>query len=294
MAVIQKIIQKRPAAAYFFLTFAISWGSLYLLSGGPGGFPKSKAEFERLLPIFIPLVLAGPSAAGLLLTAVVDGRAGFRGLRSRLFSWRVGPCWYATAILTAPLALFGILLTLSRISPEFLPGIFATTDKASRVLFGIAAGLTVGFFEELGWTGFATPRLRRRQSALKTGLIVGMLWGAWHIFLNVIWVSGAYSGGLSPALFLTARGVGDVVGVLPAFRVLMVWVYDRTESLLVAMLMHASLTAATMIVEPAGISGMSLIIYDAASMAVMWALAAVVVFSAGRKRITNPNTTPIH
>lgn len=293
MATIQDFIKKHSIWVYFFLTFAISWGGLYLLSGGPDGFPQNKEEFEQQLPFFIPIVLAGPSAAGLLLTALDSGRAGFRELRSRLFKWRVGIGWYVIALLTGPLTLLAVLLGLSMFSPEFIPGIFTAADKASGLLSGIAAGLIVGIFEELGWTGFATPRLRRRYSALVTGLVVGVFWGAWHIFLNVIWVGNAYSGGLSPAFFMTTRSIGDLVGLLLAFRVLMVWVYDRTGSLLVAMLMHAGLTAITMIAQPAGIAGRSLIIYDVASMAVMWALAAVVV-GAGRKRITYPKTTPIH
>jgi hypothetical protein len=46
--------------------------------------------------------------------------------------------------------------------------------------------VAVGFFEELGWTGFATPRLRLRHGFLATGLIVGVPWGAWHLLTNNI------------------------------------------------------------------------------------------------------------
>jgi hypothetical protein len=54
------------------------------------------------LPIAILLMLVGPSAAGLLLTGIVYGRAGFRDLLSRLLKWRVSLRWYAIALLTAP------------------------------------------------------------------------------------------------------------------------------------------------------------------------------------------------
>jgi membrane protease YdiL (CAAX protease family) len=282
MTTIKTFIKKHSVPTYFALTFAISWGGLLLVSGGPGGFPDTKEQFERQLPLFIPLLLAGPSVAGILLTILADGRAGFRELLSRLCRWRVGIRWYAVAFLTAPLVLTGILLALSQASLEFLPGIVARSDKASLLLMGIVAGLVVGLFEELGWTGFATPRLRLRYGIVATGLIVGVLWGGWHVFLNAIWVGKAYSGGLSPALFLAARGFGDLVGLLPAFRVLTVWVYDRTGSLLVAMLMHASLTASTMIVEPLGISGVTLLIYDLVSAAAMWIVVAS--FAVGQQK----------
>ncbi|NIV35134.1 MAG: CPBP family intramembrane metalloprotease, partial [Anaerolineae bacterium] len=128
----------------------------------------------------------------------------------------MGVRWYAIALLTAPLSMIAVLFALSLTSPLFLPGIVTTDDKATLLLTGIVAGLMVGFFEELGWTGFAIPRLRLRYGVLTTGLIVGLLWGAWHFLL--FWESGSFSGALSLALLL-----GRLFSWLPAYRVLMVW-----------------------------------------------------------------------
>ena len=89
--------------------------------------------------------------------------------------------WYAVALLTAPLVTILTLLALSLTSPAFVPAIITAEDKASLLLSGIAVGLIVPVFEELGWTGFATPRLRLRHGVLGTGLIMGLLWGAWHL-----------------------------------------------------------------------------------------------------------------
>ncbi len=150
MTTINAFIKRHPVLTYFTLTFAISWGGLLLVSGGPDGFPNTKEQFERLLPLFIPVVLAGPSVAGILLTALVYGRGGFRGLLSRLFMWRVGIRWHAVAFLTAPLVLMAVMLALSLTSLDFIPGIFAKSNKVSLLLMGIVAGLVVGFFEELG------------------------------------------------------------------------------------------------------------------------------------------------
>ena len=86
-----------------------------------------------------------------------------------------------------------VSLGLSLISPEFLPGILTTSDKAALLLFGLAYGLIGGgFLEELGWTGFAIPRMRLRYGILSTGLIVGVLWGAYH-FSVMLWMSGTKS-----------------------------------------------------------------------------------------------------
>jgi membrane protease YdiL (CAAX protease family) len=87
--------------------------------------------------------------------------------------WRVGARWYALALLTAPPLFAAVSLALSLLSPEFLPGILTTSDKAALLLFGIGYGLIGGgFLEELGWTGFAVPRMRLRHGVLATGLIV--------------------------------------------------------------------------------------------------------------------------
>jgi membrane protease YdiL (CAAX protease family) len=119
-------------------------------------------------------------------------------------------------------------------------------------------------FEELGWTGFAIPRLNRRFGALAAGLVVGVLWSAWHV-LVVIWGIGDRAGAVPLAVFMVVDGLAG----LPAFRVLMVLVYDRTESLLLGMLMHASLTATALIVTPLA-TGLQLLAYGVAFAAAVW------------------------
>jgi hypothetical protein len=265
-------LKRHPLLTYYALAFAISWGGVLLVIGGPGGIPGTPEQFGRLLPAVILALLAGPSVAGLLLTGLVQGRAGLRELLSRLLRWRVGARWYAVALLTAPLLFTAIPLALSLLFPEFLPGIFTTDDKASLLLLGIASGLTT-ILEELGWTGFAVPRLRLRYSVLTTGLIVGVLWGAWHFLVN-FWSSGSPSGGLSLALLL--HSLLFSVGILPAYRVLMVWVYDHTGSLLVATLMHASLTASMVILAPLAKAGVTGLTWSLVLAAALWAVVAAV------------------
>lgn len=268
--------KRHPVLAYYALTFAISWGAILLAICGFGGIPATREQFQAQLPVAMLAMLGGPSVAGLLLTGLIHGRAGLRELLSRLLRWRVGARWYAVALLTAPLVLMGTLLALSLTSPVYVPGILASDKRAPLLLFGIIGGVVTGICEELGWTGFAVPRLRRRYSILTTGLIVGVLWGAWHILPMDVWASGAHSGGLSPAFYLIVSGFGHLVGQLPAFRILMGWVYDRTGSLLVAILMHTSLTASSLIFGPLAISGVPLFIYGFLSAAVMWVIVAVV------------------
>ena len=250
MTTIKAFIKDHPLLSYFALAFAISWGAILLAVGlGSGGFSATPQQFKMAMPYAVPTMLLGPSVAGILMTGLLYGRTGFRELGSRLRRWRVGARWWAAALLIAPLVFALVFLMLSLISPEFLPRIFVTDDKVSLVLMGVAIGLPVGILEELGWTGFAIPRMRLRYGVLTTGLFVGVLWQAWHL-LQGYWSSGVTSGEISLALWMSTWLLGALVGYLVAFRVLMVWVYEHTGSLLVAMLMHTSLVAATFIFFP--------------------------------------------
>ncbi|MGB3635446.1 MAG: type II CAAX endopeptidase family protein [Rubrobacteraceae bacterium] len=277
MKTIKAFIERYPVATYFVLAFAISWGGILILAG-PGGISANGEPSEALVPLLYPAMLLGPSVTGILLTGIVSGRAGFRDLFTRLTRWRVGARWYAIALLTAPLLVTVVLLGLSLTSPVFLPSILTTDDRLSILLVGIVAGLMVGIFEELGWTGFAIPRLRLRYGVLGTGLIVGLVWGVWHLPL-FFWGSGITSGALPLVLFLPVL----LFTWLPAIRVLMVWVYDRTGSLPVTMLMHTSLVASTLTLPPLTLSGVSLVTYDLAWAAVLWiVIAAVAVANGGQ------------
>jgi membrane protease YdiL (CAAX protease family) len=224
--------------------------------------------------------LAGPSLASIVMTGFVNGKAGYRQLLARLLRWRVGWRWYAVALFGAPLMYVGLAFALSLTSPEFLPGILVASDRTPLLVMGFGYGLLGGgFLEELGWTGFAVPRLRQRYSALRTGLIVGILWGAYHF--SVIFWSGNHSGALGLAIL-----VAQLFAWLPAYRILMVWVYDRTESLLVAMLMHATLTAGMLILQPLAMAGVALLTWLIAFAAAWWVVVAVVV-AAGRGRLAS-------
>jgi len=280
LTTIKAFIKKHPVLTYFALTFAISWGGVLIL-GAPYGMPTTEEQSAKMWPVvFLPYFL-GPSLTSLLLIGLFYGRAGFRELLSRLLKWRVSFHWYAVALLTAPVLVTAILLALSLTSPVFLPKILTTADKVGLILTGLVAALIFGgFLEELGWTGFATPELRRRYNIVTTGLIVGILHAVWH-FLPTFWASADSSGALDLLLFLPPCLF--YIGVLPAYRVLMVWVYDRTRSLLVAMLMHASLTASNPFILSPPAKGVSLMLYYLILTLVMWiVVAAVIVANHGK------------
>ena len=282
MTPIRAFIKRHALFSYYALTFAISWGAVLGMMGLTG-MPTTKAQIEALLPVAILAMLLGPSASGLLLIGLVDGKAGYHELRARLGRWRVDIRWYAIALLLAPLLILAVLMALSVISPVYLPGVLTREDKIARLILGLVSAVVTGICEELGWTGFVTPRLRQRYTVLATGLIIGVLWGIWHLVPMVIMPSIAYAAPFSPALYIAVRTVSFLIGSLVAFRVLMVWLYDRTQSLLVLILMHTALTAANIIYEPEALGGNSNFILDFVTAAAWWAL-VVVLFTVSRKQ----------
>jgi len=274
--VIKTFIRKNSVAAYFALTFAISWGGVFGMVG-PGGFPGTPEQFQKLLPIAVVAMIAGPSIAGLLLIGLVRGRAGFREFSSRLLKWRVGPRWYAEALLIAPALMMTVLFALSSFSREFLPGLVVSPIRAATIFSGLAIALGAGVFEELGWTGFAIPELRKRYGTLTTGIVMGVAWAAWHLLVGV-WASGTVPGKLTLASYML-----DPFLFLAIFRILMVWVYDCTDSLFVAILMHVSLTASARILGAPGIAGVPLMVFDLAWFMAVWGVISVIAAANGRK-----------
>jgi membrane protease YdiL (CAAX protease family) len=268
-------IKRHSVLSYYVLTFAVSWSAILWVIISRG-IPATKDGMEAVLPVAIVAMLLGPAGAGLLMVGLADGRAGFRDLGARLGKWRVGVGWYVIAVLLIPLSLMAMSMVLARFSPAYLPGIFAANSGGSRVMLGMFSGVAVGICEELGWTGFVTPKLRSRYSILGTGILMGILWGAWHLASHVVLASGAYAAPLSQMEYIGARGLSFLVGQLIPIRVLIVWLHDRTGSLSLAMLMHWGYTAAAITFEPVAIAGVPLLINDVAAALTMWAVVGVV------------------
>jgi membrane protease YdiL (CAAX protease family) len=277
----QGFVRRHSLLVFFAIAFAISLSGILLVVGLGGARGAVAATDPRFLLMMLAW-LAGPSVAGVVMTGLVSGRSGYRDLLGRLTTWRAGAGWYALALLLAPLVSVGLSYALSALSPAFLPVIVTSTDTTGVLVTGLAYGLLGGgFLEELGWTGFAVPRLRLRYGVLGAGLVMGLLWGAYHF--SVIYWSGNPTGALELGLLLPAQ----LFAWLPPFRVLMVWMYDRTNSLLLAMLMHASATASMLILQPFGISGVMLLTYVLGLGIVYWTILGVVAV-ATRGRFARP------
>lgn len=265
------LARRFPLVTYFSLTFAISWGGFLAALGVDGLVTTRWQDADHVLGAIMAM-LAGPTVAALLVTGLVDGRAGYRVLLARLRRWRVGRRWYALALLPAPLISAGVVLALAIPAPLF------TGDRTAVVLSGLGAAVTT-LLEEIGWTGFAVPRLRRRYSVVKTGVIVGLVWGGWHL-LQQVFIAGTYAGAVPQPAFLVLSVLAAVAS-LTAVRVLLVWLFDRTDSLLVVTVMHGMLTASSIFWFTPIATGAWFLASVWLSAVAWWALVGVVALADG-------------
>lgn len=258
----KNLINHYSLTIYFLLAFIISWGLIVSLAG-TGNIPINAEKSQDLLPLLYVSMLFGPSVAGILMIGLTDGKSGFKGLVSRLFKWRVNIKWYLLAMFATPLLAVLVLLVLSFVLADFQFGFPQSDNTAGLILNGIIIGIMVGLFEELGWTGFVTPRLIQRHSILVSGIVVGIIWGGWHYIL--FWEKDSFSGAL-PFFIL----IGRLFGWLPPFRVFMMWIYNRTGSMLLTILTHTSLVFTTTVVIPMTVTGKNLLIWLLAWSVTLW------------------------
>lgn len=277
MSIIQSFIRKHRILSFYILVFTISFGGFLALISSSGN--HTALERSVTNPLFLSVVvvtLIGPIIAGILMTIFVYGKKDLRNLFLGYTKGRVAFPWYAVAFLATPITVFGALLPLSAISSGFIPGIISASDKLSVVLPALMVSFIGPFFEETGWTGFVVPELRKRYNIFSTGLIAGILWGAWHGLSN-IWFIGNSNGSVPFVLYSLVL----LFSFLPPFRVLMVWVYDRTKSLLIVYLMHASLDFFWLIATPTDIAGIHMTIWYLVWAVVIWGVVAIIAVNHG-------------
>lgn len=270
----ETVLHRYPVVSYFILVFLISWGSSLLL-GGPKYLRGEPLDINDAL-IMAPLMILAPTIVGVALTALLDGKAGLRDLWARVRKWRVGGRWYAVALIFPALILILAYLLAALIAPELTPN-FLT--------FGILSGLFAGFFEEVGWMGFAYPRMQAKRTALSASLILGFIHALWHVLADFLGNSAAFGSSWLPYM------AGFFVFVW-ALRVLIVWVYENTESVFLTQVIHASSTGFLAILIPIGIPGWNWAVFYPIYAVALWIVAALVIARYGKTLTGQPEQIP--
>src|SRR5919112_896079 len=233
------LLARHPLISFFVMAFAFSWiaWSPWVLSEeGVGLLPYPVSA----LP-WIPLgIFLGPTLSGFIMTGITEGRAGVRRLLHRIVLWRVGLRWYLFALIGIPVVMaLGTIILPGGPAPLLTlgPG-YVLSYLGSFVLVTILGG---PLFEEPGWRGFPLPRLQPLYGPLAGTLIVGLMWGLWHLpeFLVPSWAESSGGSG-----FLD---IVKFVVIAVAFSIVITWVFNNTKaSVLMAILVHASIDAFSM------------------------------------------------
>lgn len=208
--------------------------------------------------MMFPAMLLGPSLSSIILSAL-DG--GLRDLFRRMRRASVGS-WYLSLLLPPSLVLTVLCLLRTLVSPDFTPNAF---------LIGAAFGLPAGFFEEIGWTGYAFPRMRSAWGPVRASIILGLAWSAWHMPV-IDYLGTATPHGSFWLQFLLAFGAA-----MTAMRVIIGWVYVHTESVLMAQLLHAISTGSLVIFSPPRAAAGQEAFWYAIYAAALWLVVGAIV-----------------
>jgi uncharacterized protein len=261
MALIQTL-KRHALLTYFVLVFVLTCACWI-----PVAISKGTASF----PLLVLSGLGGimPSLVGILLTALFSGKSGLGELFRRLGQVRVALVWYAVVLLLPPALLFtGIGAHL------LLGGAAITYAWSGFITVLVQNGLGAGLGEEFGWRGFALPRLLARQQAFPASLLLGVLWGLWH---------------LPQAIAMSTISVSFILFFLmiTAYTVLFTWVYNNTRgSLFLMVLFHAALTTTNVMFLNPQKDLIVFILY----VILLWVAVTIVVVMAGAARLSRSRT----
>lgn len=269
-------IKRNSLVTYFIMAYGITWILSILAT-------------ESLLPFQIPTAIIafsaivlhyGPSLAAIIVAGIVGGKSSIRKLLAGLREWRVGIHWYLFVLLfptVLRLIAVGLGVLLGSTFPKFasansVPGGIHPLLLPVLVVVGVL--FQTGIAEEIGWRGYALPKLQTSLNALVSSLILGLVWGLWH-----------YHPRNWP--ILAPLGFWYMFMVIP-FTIIFTWVYNNTKgSLLIAVLFHTASNTADWLVPimPSSTSASGMIPFILTGV-LLWIVAITVIITFGSAHLS--------
>jgi membrane protease YdiL (CAAX protease family) len=271
---VRNALQPRTAGTFVVLTFAISWAIwLAMIAGG-----VSIATTPGL--VLNVVATAGPSIAAVLLAIRLGG-----GELARLAAG------FSPSLLSVRWVVVALVLPLLMVAAAIVISVGAI-GAALPVVTGVVVGrivvefVRVLFFggpleEELGWRGFLLPRLQARRSAFSASILLGLIWGLWHIPLYFVLGTGQYETAASAGVtFAIAAFVVWTMGL----SVLFTWLFNETGgSLVIAILFHTAVNLAAFVPAAVGSTGAASFLYPL----ITWIVALIVAARYGRQNLSS-------
>lgn len=254
-------MKKQPVLWYFVLAFAFTYGLSFLAA--------SDWLPSALKPVCLIFYQFGPTVATLVIVHASGGCAGIKQMLKKVFVWRVGIQWYMFVFLfpvAARLLAVGANVLLGGEPPRFFSSATVGVSGISPILIVLFMGILIrpSLVEEIGWRGFALPRMQERFGALGASLLLGLLWGLWHFHpVNFPF----YKDWMLWFLLMTVLG-----------SVIYTWIYNHTDgSILLASLFHASSNFSEYIVPISPVNTGAGITPDFIALRIVYLLTAIVI-----------------
>lgn len=262
-----------PIPAFFLFTFLLAW-AIWL----PVGFFAP----EYFLLVIIPGAWA-PTIASILITWLTDGKDGVRQFLRRVVHWRVGIQWYLVTLFGIAVIAFaaqGLNIWLFDGAPITLELPAGIPEDGLLVALPIIFFVNIFFggplAEDIGWRGYALPKLRQKMNAFSASLVIGVVWVVWH--LPFFWIpEGRNAVGGIPLLWFAL--------MTTAWSVLFAWVYVNTESILMPILFHAAVNTTLGTLGVLGQSTGNLIPIMLNTM-LTWVVVGIILLYTGKDLIT--------
>jgi membrane protease YdiL (CAAX protease family) len=263
------------------LTFAISWAIWLAMVAGSVSIQTTPGLVMNVI------ATAGPSIAALIL-AVALGPGELPRLLEGFSLGRVSPRW----------ALVALILPLGMIAAAIAVSVGALGAAVPVITIGLAGVLVVEFLrvlflggpleEELGWRGFALPRLQARRSAFSASVLLGAIWGVWHIPLYFVSGTGQQESAGSAG---TEFAIGAFVVWTIGLSILFTWLFNQTQgSLIVEILFNAAVNLGAFVPAAVSSTGAASFLYALAT----WIVALIVAARFGRENLaTRPRANPV-
>lgn len=256
MNMLNSRIKQHSLAIFCVLTISLTFAATRLPLPG---------EVIPVVIVFIPALMA------IYLTALSEGKIGVRSLLGKLVQWRISLKWVAIALMLA--LVLRLTMSLVALGLGMIPGIHLRPGGAASYVLLAVVFFVFAIPEELGWRGYALPRLLEWRSPLAAGLIIGVLWGSLHLALLL---PGMMNEDAAPLPTLLALVGGSV---------LFTWLYINSgSSVVLTTLFHAAQSFFVIVND--GI----LLEQQARLMAGVYTVAALILVmiagpSLGRKRV---------
>ena len=262
-----------PLVRFFVLTYALMWACFITVAAA--GIPV----YAPLGGVLVLLGTFAPSLVALWLTARTEGEGGVRALLGGVLRWRVATRWYVFALAYIPAIKLTVALA-HRLAAGAWPRFGDEPWYAILAAISFSTPFQAG--EEIGWRGYALPRLAARFGLGRASILLGLIWACWHLPQFFIPEADTY-------------GQSFLVYVLQvtALSVAMAWLYARTNgSLLLVMLLHAAVNNAKDIVPSALLGatntfGLSASLVAWLTVALLWMCAAYFLATMRRQAETS-------